>query len=177
MTEPIADPSPAEERVSASRVIPASAETLFALLTDPDAHVAMDSSGMLQSATGARVAAAGDSFVVHMDREALGDRPMGTYDVQVVFTTVAPTEIAWTIDGTIQPPIGHLYGYQLEPEGPDQTRVTSYCDWSSAQPKWKSVFPVIDEKALRASLGLLERAALRGYPRLTLPSTESQQAT
>ena len=33
------------------------------------------------SATGEPVSGVGDTFVVHMDREALGDLPMGRYDV------------------------------------------------------------------------------------------------
>ncbi|WP_219924436.1 polyketide cyclase [Nocardioides campestrisoli] len=119
---------------------------------------------MLQSAEGAVVGGAGGRFVVHMDREALGDLPMGKYDVEVVFTKYAePTQIEWTIHGTIKPPIGHVYGYLLDEVGEtaDQpvTRVTSYCDWSGAHPDWKPIFPVIDDKALRATLGILERTA------------------
>lgn len=38
---------------------------------------------MLQDAEGELVRAAGDSFVVHTDREALNDFPMGKYDVTV----------------------------------------------------------------------------------------------
>lgn len=154
------------ERLSASRTIPATAAAIFGVLTDPDGHVAMDSSGMLQGTTGGPVQATGDSFTVHMDRESLGDYPMGTYDVEVHVTELSsPTAIAWTIHGAIKPPIGHVYGYELEEVAPEMTRVTSYCDWSQAHPKWKPIFPVIDEKALRASLGLLERAVRRGYPR------------
>ena len=48
--------------------------------------MAIDSSGMLQSADGEPVRAAGDTFVVHMDREALNDFPMGKYDVTVIIT-------------------------------------------------------------------------------------------
>ena len=62
--------------------------------------------------------AVGDRFVVHMDREALNDYPMGRYDVTVIITTFDPDrEIAWTIEGVIDPPIGHVYGYKLEPGG------------------------------------------------------------
>lgn len=154
------------ERISATRVLPAEPDTVFAVLSEPDGHVAIDSSGMLQGADGDPLAAVGDAFVVHMDREALGDLPMGTYDVRVLASTFErPHAIAWTIEGTVRPPIGHVYGYELEPAGPGRTRVTSYCDWSQAREEWKAVFPVIDEKALRASLGLLERAVRRGYPR------------
>lgn len=154
----------ADERISAQRTIPATPAAIFAVLADPDGHVAVDSSGMLQSADGPRVAGVGDDFVVHMDREALGDLPMGTYDVRVIITRYQPDEaIAWTIEGTVKPPIGHTYGYELA-SAESGTVVTSYCDWSQAAPEWKPIFPVIDHKALRASLGLLERAVRRGYP-------------
>ena len=53
------------------------------MLCDPQGHVAIDASGMLQDADGDAVTAVGDTFVVHMDREALNDFPMGTYDVTV----------------------------------------------------------------------------------------------
>lgn len=152
------------ERISARRTLPASPQAIFDVLTDPDGHVAMDSSGMLQGAAGDHVRRVGDSFVVHMDRESLGDVPMGAYDVRVVITRIrAPEHIEWTIEGTIKPPIGHVYGYELAPHQAGTT-VTSYCDWSAAAAEWKPIFPVIDEKALRASLGLLERAVRRGYP-------------
>jgi hypothetical protein len=67
---------------------------------------------MLMSATGGPVAAVGDSLVVHMDREALNDYPMGLYDVTVTITRFVPDrKIAWTILGQIRPQIGHVYGY------------------------------------------------------------------
>jgi len=116
---------------------------------------------MLMDATGEPVSAAGDSFVVHMDREALNDYPMGRYDVTVTITTFVPDrEIAWTVLGEIRPPIGHIYGYQLEPVE-DGTLVTSYYDWSTIDPVWKEagIFPVLSEGALRATLGILARTA------------------
>jgi hypothetical protein len=70
---------------------------------------------MLMDATGDPVTAAGDSFVEHMDREALNDYPMGLYDVSVTITTfVLNQEIAWTVLGQLRPQIGHVYGYTLE---------------------------------------------------------------
>jgi hypothetical protein len=67
-------------------------------------------------------------------------------------------EIAWTILGTIDPPLGHVYGYRLEPEG-SGTLVTSYYDWSAIDPTWREagIFPVLSEGALRATLGILDR--------------------
>jgi hypothetical protein len=149
------------ERFEVQRTIPAEPAALFALLSDPKGHVAIDSSGMLMGATGQPVSAVGDTFVVHMDREALNDYPMGHYDVTVTITTlVADREIAWTILGEIRPPIGHIYGYRLEPVD-DGTLVTSYHDWSTIDPVWKEagIFPVLSEGALRATLGILARTA------------------
>ncbi|HEX3752306.1 MAG TPA: SRPBCC family protein [Streptosporangiaceae bacterium] len=153
----------AAERIEARRQIDAPVGAIFAVLTDPRGHVAIDSSGMLQSADGEPVRRAGDRFVVHMDREALGDLPMGRYDVTVIITRLEPdTEIEWTISGTIQPPIRHLYGYRLEPRD-GGTLVTSYYDWSQIDDRYRErvTFPVIPETALRATLGILARTVER----------------
>ena len=147
-------------------MIAADPSAIFRLLCDPQGHVAIDSSGMLMDATGEPVAAVGDSFIVHMDREALNDYPMGRYDVTVTITRFVPgREIAWTVAGQIRPPIGHAYGYVLEPVA-GGTLVTSYYDWSAIDPAWKQagIFPVLPEGALRATLGILARAIARGYP-------------
>ena len=153
------------ERLEVARTIPAPAADIFRLLCDPQGHVAIDASGMLQDADGDPVTAAGDSFVVHMDREALNDLPMGAYDVTVTIKDFEPDrEISWTILGTVRPPIGHVYGYRLEPtEG--GTVVTSYYDWSDILPEWREagIFPVIGEGALRGTLGILDRTVRRGY--------------
>jgi hypothetical protein len=115
------------------------------------------------------VSAVGDSFVVHMDREALNDYPeLGEYDVTVTIRRFVPDrEIAWTILGQIRPQIGHVYGYTLEPAADGSTVVTSYYDWSDIDPTWKQagIFPVIPESALRGTLGILARTVARGYPR------------
>ena len=137
------------ERLEVQRTIPADPAAVFAVLADPQGHVAIDSSGMLMSATGEPATAAGDTFVIHMDREALNDYPMGLYDVTVEITKFEKDrEIAWTIVGQIKPQIGHVYGYTLEPiEG--GTLVTSYYDWSNIAPDWReaNIFPVIPESA------------------------------
>jgi uncharacterized protein YndB with AHSA1/START domain len=149
-----------DERLEVERTIAADPATIFGVLQDPRGHVAIDSSGMLMSATGDPVKAVGDSFVVHMDREALNDYPMGLYDVTVTIVTFVPErEIAWTILGQIRPQIGHVYGYTLTPTDDGGTVVTSYYDWSSIDPVWKEagIFPVISEGALRATLGILAR--------------------
>jgi Polyketide cyclase / dehydrase and lipid transport len=147
------------ERFEVQRQIAATPAKVFALLCDPSGHVAIDSSGMLQSADGSAVGAVGDSFVVHMDRESLNDYPLGKYDVTVTITQFEQDRlIEWTISGVIQPPIRHLYGYRLEPSDVGAL-VTSYYDWSQIDEKYrdKGIFPVIPEAALRATLGILAR--------------------
>ena len=151
------------ERMEVQRTIPADAAAIFAVLSDPQGHVTIDSSGMLMDSTGEPVTAVGDSFVVHMDREALNDYPLGLYDVTVKIMTFEPDrEIAWTIEGVIRPQIGHVYGYRLEPTD-DGTVVTSYYDWSNIDQQWRDagIFPVIPESALRATLGILDRTVRR----------------
>jgi hypothetical protein len=154
---------PDVERLEVQRTIPADAARIFSVLRDPQGHVTIDSSGMLMDADGEPASEVGDSFVVHMDREALNDYPMGHYDVTVKITTFEQDrEIAWTIEGVIKPQIGHVYGYRLEPvEG--GTLVTSYYDWSDIDPTWREarIFPIISETALRATLGILERTLAR----------------
>ena len=152
------------ERLEVQRTIAADAAAIFEVLCDPQGHVDIDSSGMLMAATGDRVEAEGDSFVVHMDREALNDYPLGEYDVTVTIRTFVPDrEIAWTILGKIRPQIGHVYGYRLEPAPEGKTLVTSYYDWSDIDPAWKEagIFPVLSEGALRATLGILARTVAR----------------
>ncbi|MGW4223259.1 SRPBCC family protein [Streptomyces bauhiniae] len=147
------------DRFEVTRQLAASPSTIFDVLRSPQGHVAIDSSGMLQSAEGDPVSAVGDQFLVHMDREALGDLPMGRYDVTVIITRYErDTLLEWTISGTIQPPIRHLYGYRLTPND-SGTLVTSYYDWSQIDDKYRKagIFPVIPEAGLRATLGILAR--------------------
>ncbi|MGZ8751986.1 MAG: SRPBCC family protein [Acidimicrobiia bacterium] len=163
MTSETSGTSDTTERLEVERTIEADPATIFRVLCDPQGHVTIDSSGMLIDATGEPVTGVGDTFVVHMDREALNDFPMGKYDVTVTITTFEQDrELAWTIVGQIKPPLGHVYGYTIEPVD-GGTLVTSYYDWSAIDPVWTeaNVFPIISEGALRATLGILARTVKR----------------
>lgn len=162
----------APTRLESARVIAAPASAIFALLCDPQGHVTIDSSGMLQDADGDPVRACGDSFVIHMDRESLNDYPdMGRYDVTVTIRDFeADRLISWGVLGPSRPQIGHVFGYRLEPveardEQPAGTLVTSSYDWSDIHPDWRAlgIFPVLSESALRSTLGILDRTVRRGY--------------
>jgi hypothetical protein len=165
------------DRIEVQRTIAAPASEIFSVLSDPQGHVAIDSSGMLQDADGEPVQAVGDSFVVDMDREALNDYPLGKYDVTVTIREFEQDRlIAWTILGQIRPQIGHVYGYRLEPTA-EGTMVTSFYDWSGIDPQWREagIFPVISESALRATLGILDRTVRRGYPAADRLAAQARQ--
>src|ERR1700754_4078757 len=153
------------ERIEVQRTIPAPPAEIFAVLCDPQGHVAIDATGMLQDADGTPVRAVGDSFVVHMDRESLNDYPLGRYDVTVSIRDFDQDRlIGWTIFGQLKADIGHVYVYQLDPTA-DGTLVTSFYDWSDIDQHWRdaNIFPIVSEPALRATLGVLDRTVRRGY--------------
>ena len=156
------------ERIEAERFIPASPSDVFAVLCDPQGHVAIDASGMLQDADGDVVEAVGDTFVVHMDRESLNDIPdYGKYDVTVTIEEFERDRlISWSILGRVRPGMGHIYGYRLEPAD-GGTLVTSFYDWSNVSQDWKDsgIFPVVSVTNLSGTLGILDRTVRRGYAR------------
>ncbi len=150
-----------DRRIEVSRNIAAEPSEIFEILRSPDGHVQIDASGMLMWAEGEPVSKVGDRFHVHMDRDALRDFEMGEYELDVVFTRFVPERtIEWSVtlgDGEL---VGHVYGYELEPiEG--GTKVTQYYDWSNLRPEFgdaaADAFPVIPEKALLGTLGILAR--------------------
>tara|TARA_B100000579_G_scaffold198335_1_gene162196 strand:- start:1084 stop:1572 length:489 start_codon:yes stop_codon:yes gene_type:complete len=156
-------------RIEVERAIAATPAEVFDVVSDPSGHVAIDASGMLMSATGARPTGVGDRFEVQMDRDSLRDMDLGEYKVTVVIETfVQDTEIAWSIDGVMQPPIGHIYGYRLQ-EIEGGTLVVSYYDWSNTHPQHaelvESRFPIISESHLLATLGILARTVAPGKRR------------
>jgi hypothetical protein len=151
-----------DQRLEVQRTIPVPASVIFSLLSRPEGHVAIDASGMLMRAEGSAVTQVGDTFLVHMDREALNDIPLGKYTVSIRITTFEKDrEIAWTIEHPlIDPPMGYIYGYVLEPTDAG-TLVTSYYDWSDVPEVHRRInFPVIPEASLRATLGILARTVM-----------------
>jgi uncharacterized protein (DUF1330 family) len=170
VSDPAGEPTtaPVERRIEVQRAIAAEPSAIFDVLRRPEGHVAIDASGMLMSATGDPANAVGDRFTVHMDRDSLRDFDLGEYDVDVVMAVFEQDrEIAWTIDGQMKPPIGHVYGYRLEPVD-GGTVVTSYYDWTNIHPQYEpmvSIFPVVSEQNLRGTLGILARQVAPGARR------------
>ena len=147
------------DRMEVTRPMTAPPKVIYDIVRSPAGHVAIDASGMLQDYTGEPAEKVGDTFVIHMDRESLGDRPMGKYDVTVTITGYEQDRYTtWEVSGENFPSIGHYYGYRLEPVT-GGTTVTSIYDWSQVDEKWKpaGTWPIISESALKATLGILER--------------------
>jgi uncharacterized protein YndB with AHSA1/START domain len=153
------------ERVTVSRTINAPAARLFALVSHPQGHVDIDGSGMLEAAVDARpLTAVGDTFDMDMDREPLGDIPMGKYKVRNTVTAIEPgTHIEWNIGGIDMPPVGHVYGWQLTPSADGaSTEVSHYCDWTNITDAMRAAgreWPIVPEHMLVQSLDNLERLA------------------
>jgi hypothetical protein len=161
----------ADDRFQVERLIPADVGAIFDVLRSPQGHVAIDSSGMLMSADGTPAEAVGDSFVVHMDRDALRDFPLNLYDVTVSITRFErDRHIEWTIlTEFLDPPVGHVFGYHLLPAD-NGTLVTSYYDWSAIADVYRArlKFPIIPTSSLGATLGILARTVAPGVPRPVL---------
>ena len=124
---------PAEEscRMLVSRRIEADAPTIFAIVADPARHTEIDGSEMLRGAlTDSAVSGVGDVFVLNMYLERLGG------DYQMANTVVEyeqDRKIVWQPrrhDVEDSPVGGHLWGYELTPDGEKATVVTEIFDCS-----------------------------------------------
>jgi hypothetical protein len=155
-----------ESRLELTRTMKAAPAAVFAVVTDPTGHVRIDGSGMLVAAQDCvPMAGVGDSFVMNMDREALGDIPLGKYQVRNTVTAFVPDELfEWNVGGVDQPPFGHLYGYRLRPgDGDGETVVTLYVDWSGVRASSiRDRFPIVPAYMLERSLDNLDRIVTSG---------------
>jgi hypothetical protein len=118
----------------------------------------------LEAAPDARpLSAVGDTFDMDMDREPLGDIPdMGKYKVRNTVTQIVPDRLfEWTVGAADRPPVGHVYGWKLEPVGDGETDVTNYCDWTGISDAARSrrEWPVVPVHMLEKSVENLERVA------------------
>ena len=121
--------------VSVRRRIAAPAATIFGVLTDPQAHVELDGSGMVQRTSPARITGVGDVFTMAMHFSALGDYEMDNHVVEFELDR----RIAWEpAPGRGHPEVGsgerwgHRWRFELTPDGPDATIVTETYDVSNA---------------------------------------------
>lgn len=156
------------ERVSVTRRIAAPAAAIYAIVSDPAGHVRIDGSGMLDAAADAKpLTAVGDTFDIHMDRTPLNDIPgLVKYSVRNTVTKIEPGHLVeWTIGAVDQPPLGHVYGWQLDAVSDTETDVTNYCDWTDIVQALRDAgrtWPIVPVEMLEESLAKLERVVTKG---------------
>ncbi|MFW0796633.1 SRPBCC family protein [Gordonia sp. CPCC 205515] len=113
-----------EQRVvSASRRIEAPATVIFELIADPARQPEWDGNANLDVAPDARrIRAVGDVFGMTLTTGALRENHVVEFD--------EARRIAWCPAEAGREPVGHLWRWELEPDG-DATVVTHTYDWTN----------------------------------------------
>ena len=142
---------------SATRVIDASANDIFAILSDPSRHAETDDSGMVVSAdTDAKLEKVGDIFVMNMIKED------GDYQTRnEVFAFQDNKIIGWKNlkNLTADVEVGAKWLYELESEGADSTRVTLTYDRSEIESDAvRKMSENFDDSVMEQSLATLAAA-------------------
>src|SRR5881275_2706477 len=124
----------AGDRVSATTVINAPVEAIFAVLVDPAKHAAIDGTGWVCDTVDSKpLTAAGQIFRMSMYHP---NHPDGTYQTaNRVQVFDPPSAISWETgydagDGTLGFG-GWVWRYDLTPAGPSITTVILSYDWSA----------------------------------------------
>jgi uncharacterized protein YndB with AHSA1/START domain len=124
----------ADETVSATTIINAPAEAIFAVLADPAKHAAIDGTGWVREAFDSQpLTAVGQVFRMGMYH---ANHPDGTYQMaNRVQVFDPPRAISWepgqdASDGDLRFG-GWVWRYDLAPAGPSGTKVTLSYDWSA----------------------------------------------
>jgi uncharacterized protein YndB with AHSA1/START domain len=124
----------AGDSVSATTVIDAPAEAVFAILADPAKHAAIDGTGWVRATRDSTpLRAAGQIFRMSMYHPG---HPDGHYEMaNRVQVFDPPRTISWQPgqdagDGRLSFP-GWIWRYDLTPAGASQTAVTLSYDWSA----------------------------------------------
>jgi hypothetical protein len=124
----------ADERLSATTIINASAEVIFVVLADPAKHAAIDGTGWVREPLDSKpLTAVGQVFRMAMYHP---NHPDGNYQMaNRVQIFDPPSAIAWEPgqdnDGGGLRFGGWVWRYDLTPAGPSDTKVTLSYDWSA----------------------------------------------
>jgi hypothetical protein len=133
-------------------------------------QVEIDGSGMLQAASDSKpLTAVGDTFEMKMDREPLGDLPMGKYEAFNTVTRIVPdTLLEWNVGSRERRAYGHVYGWEIRAVRSGETEVTNYCDWTNTPEKARDRFPIVPqsmmEKTVDNLIALLDALEPSGDP-------------
>jgi hypothetical protein len=124
----------ADDRLSATTIINASAEVIFVVLADPAKHAAIDGTGWVCEPLDSKpLTAVGQVFRMAMYHP---NHPDGNYQMaNRVQIFDPPSAIAWepgqdNDDGGLRFG-GWVWRYDLTPAGPSDTKVTLSYDWSA----------------------------------------------
>jgi uncharacterized protein YndB with AHSA1/START domain len=110
--------------VSATRVISASAETIFDLIADPSKQPSWDGNNNLASAdAGQRVRQVGDIFTMTLTNGAVRENHVVEF--------IEASTIAWRPAEPKKLPPGHLWRWELKPVNSSLTNVTHTYDWTA----------------------------------------------
>ena len=150
----------ADDRVSATTVINAPAEAIFAVLTDPAKHAVIDGTGWVRATVDSTpLTAAGQIFWMSMYHPNHPDGNYQTANRIQVFDP--PSAISWETgydpgDGTLRFG-GWTWRYDLRPAGPSNTSVTLTYDWSACSDSVRELigFPPFPPEHLGRSLAHL----------------------
>jgi uncharacterized protein YndB with AHSA1/START domain len=109
--------------VAVAREILASPERIFEFIADPAEQPRWDGNENLkEAAPGQRVRAVGDVFTMRLTT--------GSVRENHVVDFVEARRIAWRPAEVGQAPPGHMWAWELEPQGPSRTLVTHTYDWT-----------------------------------------------
>ena len=150
-----------EKQIMVSRVISASADQVFAVLSDPQKHHAIDGSGLLQGTTSGPITALGQVFVMEMYRAGAGL----WRSINTVIEFEPHVSIGWAPNLDPDCPLaprfagmttgGHHYIYRLRETG-DGTEVQQIYDWSGVtDPKFEALCPYVSREQLMDTLDRL----------------------
>jgi uncharacterized protein YndB with AHSA1/START domain len=159
-----------DETLQASTTIAAPAEAVFAVLTDPVTHPAIDGTGWVSKALDtAPLTGAGQMFRMAMYHP---NHPNGSYEMANRVAVFAPPRvISWEpgqdIAGDGKPQFGGwVWRYDLVPAGPSRTEVTLTYDWSAVRPFLREhiTFPPFPVDHLINSLRHLAELSMASEP-------------
>lgn len=156
---------PNKKKLTATKVIDAPAEDIFALLADPNRHTDLDGADMLRGTEGEAqaIGGIGQSFTMNMHQDDLGDYRM----INLVTAYQPVGRIGWApqLDSTCElaeklemDVSGHTYTYDLRPVD-GGTEVTQSYEWNGVKdPEFEKLFPRVSEEQLAATLDRLADA-------------------
>ncbi|GGF35667.1 polyketide cyclase [Marmoricola endophyticus] len=149
--------------VTVTRTVNAPVDAVFAVLSDPHKHPALDGSGFVRSLDkGERIEKSGVQFRMNMEGPHMG----GEYQTDNVVSAFDENKmIGWKTAPAGQEPPGWEWLWELESTGADSTDVTLTYDWSKVTDQDlldKLSFPLVTEEQLEDSLTHLDEQAGKG---------------